>query len=152
MPGYRQHLIGGVALYLLLLVLLREQCSSSLVAGEWLVCALLGSLFPDIDIKSKGQQLFYTLTGIAIVGLIFSNRMHMLPVIGIGAVVPPLVRHRGLFHRAWFLVLLSGVIWIIAAFYAPEHREPLFFDVLFFLSGALSHIWLDMGIKGLFQV
>src|SRR5438445_6777467 len=62
MPGYKGHLVGGTVAFGLLFfalvgVVVRQP--SMLIAGEWLLFALAGSLFPDIDIKSKGQKYFY---------------------------------------------------------------------------------------------
>jgi len=62
MPGYKGHLVGGTVAYGLLffgLVGVVVKQPSMLTAGEWLLFALAGSLFPDIDIKSKGQKYFY---------------------------------------------------------------------------------------------
>ncbi len=58
MPGYRGHLIGGTVTYLAILQMMKSvQPSMSVVASGFVFC-IVGSLFPDIDIKSKGQKLF----------------------------------------------------------------------------------------------
>ena len=59
MPGYRAHLVGGMAAYGITLYLLRSYCGSVFVGAEWMLFALAGALFPDIDTKSMGQKFLY---------------------------------------------------------------------------------------------
>ena len=56
MPGYRAHLAGGLTVYGITIYLLRSYCGSVFIAAEWMLFTLAGSLFPDIDTKSKGQK------------------------------------------------------------------------------------------------
>ncbi|MGC2310143.1 MAG: hypothetical protein WA432_00805 [Candidatus Babeliaceae bacterium] len=60
MPSYKGHLLGGLVVYSIALLFMATTLSW-LTKGEWLLCTLFGALFPDIDIKSKGQKLFYAL-------------------------------------------------------------------------------------------
>jgi len=61
MPNYKGHLAGGVVTYCVVLCALVGTAPSFMTAGEWLLFTLAGALFPDIDIKSKGQKYFYYL-------------------------------------------------------------------------------------------
>ena len=146
MPNYKNHLIGGVGAYaVLLIVLQRIQPISLLSLGEWLICALAGSLFPDIDIKSKGQKYFYYAMLLVMIVLIIKHRFSLLAICSVMAVVPMLVRHRGIFHRLWFVILFPLTMWYVISVSVPTVSKIILFDVLFFIAGSISHLWLDFG-------
>jgi len=146
MPNYKGHLAGGTAAYAVLFLLLRSSIKPSFItACEWLVFALAGALFPDIDIKSKGQKYFYRIVLLLFIILIIQNQFEMLAGCSVIAILPMLARHRGLFHRMWFIVSLPLLIWVGVALLSPQLSRVIFFDVLFFITGALSHLWLDLG-------
>jgi len=147
MPGYKGHLIGGVATYAVGLYLLNSMSPSYATMGEWLLCVLAGALFPDIDIKSKGQKLFYRFLLILFAFLLVSQRYQLLIFISIIAIVPMIVRHRGLFHKLWFVVGFPLLLALCLGAYFPIYRTVLLYDVLFFIAGAVSHLWLDVGLK-----
>jgi hypothetical protein len=77
---------------------------------------------------------------------VVQNSMYM-SLVGSIALFPLFVRHRGIFHRVWFIVLLCGVAACITPFLSPLHVHLVVWDMFFFALGALSHIWLDFGIK-----
>lgn len=105
MPGYRGHLIGGACAFALVLLCVTKPYTI-LNAAEWLCFTLLGSLFPDVDIKSKGQKLFYR--GVVVCALIFIMQQwwQALGVLGAMALFPQLCNHRGVFHEPWFLLVV----------------------------------------------
>ncbi len=74
MSGYRGHLVGGlvtfVALRNFLIPLTGHTIPQEFVC---LILTLLGALFPDVDIKSKGQQVFYSLA-LVIAAMAFADR------------------------------------------------------------------------------
>lgn len=152
MPGYKGHLAGGCVAYGVTLGLLHGYCTSLMVALCWLLCALAGSLFPDIDVKSKGQKYFYWIILGFFLLLIIGRQFKLLAVSSIASVFPMLVKHRGIFHRAWFVVAAPLVLWTLISTYAPFYSQPSLFAVLFFIAGALSHLWLDMGLKGMVRL
>jgi len=147
MPNYKKHLIGGLGAYAVLLIILQRiiEPISLFSAAEWLVCSLAGSLFPDIDIKSRGQKYFYRVILLVIIFLIIQRHFSLLAMSSIMAVTPMLVRHRGIFHRLWFIILFPLTIWYIVSLSVPTISTILLFDLLFFIAGAISHLWLDFG-------
>lgn len=157
MPGYKGHLAGGCVAYVLMLGLLyslpyEALASSSLVAIRWLICVLAGSLFPDIDVKSKGQKYFYWVILGFFLLLIIERKFKLLAVSSIVSVFPMLVKHRGIFHKTWFVILAPIGVWALIGTYAPEYSNAFFLDVLFFIVGALSHLWLDLGLKRMLRI
>jgi hypothetical protein len=120
--------------------------------AEWLVCALLGSLFPDIDIKSKGQKIFYGALFMLAFVLLIKKQWRILAYVGIVSIIPLLVEHRGLFHRWWFLIILvvSGAYGMIMLY--PHEAQRIWYDAGFFLLGIASHLYLDMGFRKMFRM
>lgn len=153
MPNYKQHLIGGLGAWAALLILLQQLQSVSLLnASEWLICSLAGSLFPDIDIKSKGQKYFYRVILLVFIFLIIQQQFLLLAPCSIMAITPLLVRHRGIFHRLWFIICCPLGFWYIASVAAPAISRLLLFDIVFFIVGAISHLWLDFGFWRMFRL
>jgi LexA-binding, inner membrane-associated putative hydrolase len=148
MPGYKGHLSGGLVLFVSCLLLVKQYyCPSLCTIIEWLSCTLLGSVFPDIDVKSKGQKWFYWLLLVLFLYLFACRSYFILSIFGIIALVPMLVRHRGLFHKAWFILLIGATIVMLTAAVAPSYVTRVSFDLFFFLIGAFSHLWLDFGFR-----
>lgn len=149
MPGYKGHLVGGIIAFGLLFVALMNfiftQQPSLLTVGEWLMFALAGALFPDIDVKSKGQKYFYYVVLVCLFVLAYQQQFQMLSCFSFVMVTPMLVRHRGIFHSPRFVIALPLTVWIIIATLLPQRSLQFFVDTLFFIMGALSHLWLDFG-------
>jgi membrane-bound metal-dependent hydrolase YbcI (DUF457 family) len=151
MPGYKGHLVGGLTAYLLTLFICSWYQSSYQLLAEWLLCALLGSLFPDVDVKSKGQNIFYVALFIGSLILLYQQRYVTLSYIAIVALIPLITRHRGLLHRFWFIILaIAGSAYALASWY-PALSSRIYIDAGFFLIGAASHLYLDLGLKRMFK-
>jgi membrane-bound metal-dependent hydrolase YbcI (DUF457 family) len=146
MPNYKGHLVGGFAAYALFLFFFIGIAKPSLfVAGEWLIFTLAGALFPDIDIKSKGQKYFYFSVFLFFIVLASYQHFEMVTCCSFIAMVPMLVRHRGVFHSPLFVIITPLIIWMIVSSINPAKTDHFFLDSFFFIIGALSHIWLDLG-------
>lgn len=153
MPSYKGHLSGGFFIYLLVLYVILNHYSITMATGlEWLLFTLAGSLFPDIDVKSKGQKLFYTIALFLSVLLLVFEHFQALIILGFLCLVPILVRHRGIFHRLWFVILVPTLIAIFLCSYMPHCNRIILFDTFFFIVGAVSHLWLDLGLKRMFRL
>lgn len=154
MPGYKGHLLGGLAaggLLISILSCLQVICPTPLCGIEWVLASCLGSLFPDIDIKSKGQKIFYWLLLIFFMYLYSTKKLMMLGLFSIIGILPMLVRHRGLFHKWWFIMAVPFLLALCTSQYFPCYKTAFFFDALFFVFGAFSHLILDLGFKRTFK-
>lgn len=150
MPGYRGHLIGGACAFALVLLCVTKPYTL-LNAGEWLCFALLGSLFPDVDVKSKGQMLFYRAVVVCALFFAIQKWWQALGILGALALFPQLCNHRGVFHEPWFLLAVPSAAVISIHCCAPQYVSVAVWDAVFFAAGAFSHIFLDRGIKGVLR-
>ncbi len=153
MPSYKEHLVGGtVSFGAMLLIVSRWYYPTAPTTIEWLFCSLAGSLFPDIDIKSKGQKYFYWCILIALVIISIKKRFDILVGCSVISVMPMLVKHRGIFHRLWFVIGFPLLLWFLISLQFPQLRLMILLDVIFFISGAVSHLWLDMGLARMLRI
>lgn len=153
MPGYRTHLCGGIAAYLSLLLLCSWLNPTSVITAiEWLGFCLIGSMFPDIDIGSKGRYVFYRIFLIFLVIFLIRQNTMALCLLGVLMLLPMLVTHRGLFHRWWFVTGLPFAVgWLCSCSLVTCH-QAFMVDALFFAAGALSHLYLDLGLRRMFRI
>jgi hypothetical protein len=146
MPNYKGHLLGGCITGIIALGIMKQEQTTITTALELLGCCLLGSLFPDIDIKSKGQKIFYRLIGAILCFLLLQKKLIMGAFVGLVSTIPLLVRHRGIFHNPFFIIAGAGAFIIIVNQTNSPYAVGLSWDIVFFTLGALSHVALDRGI------
>ena len=154
MPGYRGHLVGGMVIYSLMALLLYTMMPLNVCTFIGLcIATCAGALFPDIDTKSKGQRYFYWI----IVLFLLWSMLHCkkatpyVPfeiVLGIVLIslLPLLGKHRGYTHKPWVIIVLGMILWLILSRFFPTIASIGCFYVIFFVIGALSHIWLDRNL------
>jgi len=118
-----------------------------LTAFEWLLFSLAGAMFPDIDIKSRSQKYLYVVLFIGILALIGKRKFYTVAFLSVLSMIPIFSNHRGLFHRLWFVIALPFSIWCWLSYGFPYASTILFYDMIFFIAGAISHLYLDMGMK-----
>lgn len=148
MPNYKSHISGGFLVFVpMVLFLIPRHHPSLTTVLEWLACIIAGSLFPDIDTKSKGQRYFYILMIPFLIFLIIRHQYRPLAIASTCAFVPLLVSHRGIFHRLWFVVAIPFIGWYMVTAQFPYLHTALLFDTVFFVVGAISHLWLDLGFR-----
>jgi membrane-bound metal-dependent hydrolase YbcI (DUF457 family) len=154
MPNYKKHLVGGSIVYAALTIttnklnLMPPEVSLQL---QTLAACLIGSLFPDIDTKSKIQKYTYSAILITSLCLFISGFEYQAGILATASMLPLIVSHRGLFHRMWFIILIVSLGNFLCYLNEPKWFNNCFWSSIFFLSGAISHIWLDMGWKKLFD-
>ncbi|MAP92184.1 hypothetical protein CMK15_11600, partial [Candidatus Poribacteria bacterium] len=113
MGDFKQHYISGVVVYTTFFII-----SMAISVIGWLLFELprdwnptipmailpalfcftisfLCSLWPDVDIKSKSQQIFYTLFATINLILIFKELYQISAFLGLFAMLPMLSKHRG---------------------------------------------------------
>lgn len=149
MPGYSTHLKGGFFVFSVTFLLLWKifpQYSTLPHFLLFLALALLGSLFPDLDVTSRVQRWFYRLICVIYLFLLLKHQTIELCILSIVAITVGLLRHRTILHDMRFLAFFPFVIIAILT-----RTYTIDFDWIvggaFFALGAGSHVFLDRGIK-----
>ena len=145
MPGYKQHISCGFLCSFLILVCFSFGPFSLASVIEWSLCTLLGSLFPDIDIKSKGQFIFYALFSVLLFYMIALQKWVYVSLLAMLSCIPILSKHRGIFHNFWFVATLVIVLLALVKYSYPGYYTLISYDAFFFMIGVFSHLLLDKG-------
>lgn len=69
----------------------------------------LGSIFPDIDIKSKSSRILYLLIFLSSIGLYFYGQISIAFILLAFSILPQLTSHRGFFHSITACIGLSAI-------------------------------------------
>jgi len=148
MPSYKYHLLAGVTTYIILvrLTTLAPQCGyfSLKHYAILLGCCLLGSIFPDIDIQSSMQRIFFKSMVVALPVALFINTTLFIGL-SIACLATLVLPHRSLTHHPLFLIIFPLILATTVAAKHPQHRLFLFTICIYFIIGALSHRLLDVG-------
>jgi hypothetical protein len=143
------HIVAGIVVWVVSLPLLQRYVVSSPKLVILLLCAISGALFPDIDIKSKGQRLFFSIMVPLYIFSFVYGRYVLCGCITFIAVLPSLVSHRGIFHRLWFIVAIACIFGVALISILPTHKDFIKIGTIVFMCGALSHLVLDFGVCGM---
>ena len=135
MSMFREHYIGGLIAYTLFFVI---SLGASLIGqfaiqlpldrnptipfepwriGACFVIAVLSGLWPDVDIKSRSQQIFYRIFLIFSVILILRKQYLQSAILGIFAMLPLLGKHRGWTHSRLTMLLLPAVFFVLPLYF-----------------------------------
>ncbi len=78
------------------------------------VIAVLFGLWPDVDIKSKSQKIFYSvLFTLNLVLIVFFQKYLESALLGLFAMLPIMSKHRGWTHAKITMILLPGVFLLV---------------------------------------
>ncbi|MFT6765557.1 MAG: hypothetical protein ACJAZS_000435 [Alteromonas naphthalenivorans] len=144
MPGYRSHIAGGAITFCgIVLLVSKTYPPTPITALQWFLLTIVGALFPDVDIKSRGQGIFYRVILLCLILLYLQKNWHLFAATSFLAMIPLLVRHRGLFHELWFVVAVPFALACFTMQSFPACKTILLLDATFFAAGAVSHIVLD---------
>ena len=143
MSMFREHWLGGLTAYstfffLSLIVTIAFSILNSTsfdwnpsisleplhILGCYIVSLLFG-LWPDVDIKSKSQKIFYTVLFVLNTLLIVVFQKYLLAaIIGLLAMLPILSKHRGWTHSKISMILLPSLFLVIPIYvHYPEWGE-----------------------------
>ena len=150
MSMYRGHLLGGLAAYLIVIVAWGIYTSVFQHYFPGLLATLAGSLFPDIDIRSKGQRLFLKILFLLVTLCLYLQASLPLLLLLFFSVLPIVFPHRGLFHDIIFVTLLAVTAAGSLLYVIPNKTEVVVASTFFFLVGVISHLVLDKGFKKTF--
>lgn len=151
MAGYKGHISAGVAFGALMVAgLAFSPLAASLTLEQKLIKALvvlwlavIFALFPDVDIKSKGQLLFYRVFFVLDIILLVNKYYIEAALLGFLALLPIISKHRGWTHTFWAMLLVPSPILLGPMYLA---KEPVLDGLPFYLgalAGYFSHLVAD---------
>ncbi len=149
MPGYKEHIIGGIFFWgicLLFMIVFEIFKPSLLSASGLLVFTILGALFPDVDTNSKGQHIIYGIILIVDIILIVSGKFILAAILGFIALFPAIGSHRGWTHTWWAMLIVPLPIIILPEFYYNLTLIQVLPYYIAWVFGYLSHLILDKKI------
>ncbi len=153
MSGYRTHFTTAAGCGLLLIIATEHTTPwwtwLSLMNIARIVASILGGLFPDIDIKSKGQQLLYAIVIPLLVASLLAKKIVFSILLSALGILPPLLPHRGITHQVWFSLIAPLTGPLLVYVYCPQFINIAFDLYWFFVVGILSHLVLDYGFVAL---
>ena len=135
MSMFRQHYIGGLVAYTLFFALsfglsLFGQITMQVPlernptisfnpwsVGACVVIAVLSGLWPDVDTKSRSQQIFYRIFLVFSITLILRKQYLQSAVLGVFAMLPLLGKHRGWTHSRLTMLLLPAVFLVLPFYF-----------------------------------
>ena len=109
MSSGKGHIVGGFVFLWLFLTVLSNYffVPSAMEIVIFAAIAIMFALWPDVDIKSIGQKLFYTIFFITDVVLIFYfKELETAAYFGLLIILPILAKHRGWTHWRSTAILL----------------------------------------------
>ena len=155
MADFRGHLWGGAAATLLAGALCvaglwwTESLASYRTLDVWpkvlllIAIGMLSACFPDVDTESKSQRLFYRLLILLDLWFILIGDYRTAALLGLGAMLPLLGKHRGWTHT-WLAMLLVPALFLLVPMYLNQTVES--FPIVCYVvsvSAYASHLILD---------
>ena len=145
MSGYKVHMYGGVILMIIVIHFFYHSFfNPSFIEIFWyIIIATMFALWPDVDIKSKGQKLFYIIFFLTDLYLIFSSQFKISAFFGLIIILPILSKHRGWTHTCLAMLLIPSPILFYPMIDIGSIDFIGFPYYLAAITGYLSHLILD---------
>jgi hypothetical protein len=146
MASGKGHVVGGVAFVWLFLIVLSNYFFIPSIMEIFIYSSIiiLFSLWPDIDISSLGQKVFYTIFFFTDIALIFYfKEIEIAAYFGLLIILPILANHRGWTHWKITAILLPTPILLAPYFFldgALSDGLPYYFSAV---TGYISHLFFD---------
>ena len=154
---FGQHVKKGIIAYFIALapiiawILYRGNWSIVELGQHWwevLICfglCVLGSMAPDVDIKSKSQRVIYALLIVVDFVLILSMYYREAAILGFFAIFPNVLKHRGQMHSraAAIIVPLPLLVVPILATGRLEYQQLGVSYYIAAVFGYISHLIAD---------
>lgn len=107
------------------------------------VLAVLFALWPDVDIKSVGQKIFYFLFFCMDLFLILLNEYKIAAYFGLIIILPVLAKHRGWTHTRPAMILIPLPVFIVPMVLKGEVTLVGLPYYAAAVTGYFSHLLLD---------
>ncbi len=109
-----------------------------------LICVgLVSACFPDIDTESKSQQLFYRLLIMVDLWFLLERNYKAAALLGFGAMVPLLGKHRRWTHTWLAMLLLPAMFFLVPMYLNQTMHDFLVICYIISVAAYASHLVLD---------
>jgi hypothetical protein len=155
MAFFTRHLWGGFLATLIAIALVGAGLWQTGQLGPYLTVAespklvllivigLLSACFPDVDTGSRSQRLFYRLILLVDLWLLYQRNYKAAALLGLGAMLPLLDRHRGWTHTWLAALLVPAVFFLVPMLLNHETRTFLIICYIISVAAYMSHLVLD---------
>jgi len=154
MSGYKGHIAGSIAvsgIVVLLLYVVADYFQFGFLKGyltpdkiiPLVALSTIFTLFPDIDTKSKGQQLFYWLFFLLDLYLILMEEYQWAALLGLFIILPILSKHRGWTHWRITALLVPLPFLLYPSYLAHQWDWTGLPYYLAAVTGYLTHLLFD---------
>ena len=145
MSKFRGHVCGAVVGFVGYLFLLGRWARPR---GRWevallLLICLLAALWPDVDTRSKGQNIFYGAFLLIDIFLLYRGDYRRAAFLGLFALLPIVGRHRGWTHTLWAMALIPLPLLLIPMLACKDFDLSGLPYYLAGVTGYFSHLLLD---------
>jgi membrane-bound metal-dependent hydrolase YbcI (DUF457 family) len=146
MASGKGHIVGGFVFLWLFLTVLSNYffVPSAMEIVIFAAIAIMFALWPDVDIKSIGQKLFYTIFFVTDVILIFYfKELETAAYFGLLIILPILAKHRGWTHSRITAILLPTPLMLVPMYMSGGSLMeglPYYFAAV---TGYFSHLFFD---------
>src|SRR5271157_3879615 len=132
MPSFKVHLLAGgviyVALYQTLVHFNVHQSLSYQNQCLFLLATLIGSVFPDIDVRSRAQKGFFIAMFIVLPCLLFYN-LTLFSIVCTACVLLLFSPHRTITHSLLFILLFPCISAALCAYYIQSITPKIAFSI-----------------------
>jgi membrane-bound metal-dependent hydrolase YbcI (DUF457 family) len=151
MSSYRGHLVGGALLFIPFAFIINTvfEYDKLSTLQFWIQTVilfgitLLFAMFPDVDIKSKGQKIFYLIFIALDLVLIWRGLWQLAAFLGLFAMIPIISNHRGWTHSFWAAILIPTPFILIPVYFAGASWTNGLPYYLAAVTGYISHRFMD---------
>ena len=146
MAAGKGHILGGLVFLWLFLTILANFffVPSAMEIIIFTAIAVMFSLWPDVDIKSLGQKVFYTIFFVTDAILVFYFQDYKTAAFfGLLIILPILAKHRGWTHSRLTAVLLPTPLLLVPMYVfegSLAQGIPYYFAAV---TGYFSHLFFD---------
>jgi hypothetical protein len=157
---FRGHVTVGILTYFIAVIpiaawiLYRQDWAVTELWRRWwelLICfflCLLGAMVPDTDIRSKSQQVIYSILLAADLILILMGYYRGAAILGFWAIIPNILPHRGPLHSYLAAIIIPAPLLFLPVI-ATGRLEYQQLGVSYYIatvSGYMSHLLADIRI------
>ena len=146
MASGKGHILGGLVFLWLFLTILANFffVPSAMEIIIFTAIAVMFSLWPDVDIKSIGQKVFYTIFFVTDAILVFYFQDYKTAAFfGLLIILPILAKHRGWTHSRLTAILLPTPLLLVPMYVfegSIAQGIPYYFAAV---TGYFSHLFFD---------